>query len=70
MKNIRIGIAIPEVAGVFAHYVPFNEPKKTAKTIEEALKMKNGKQFREHILNNFALSKRDDQLKKIIGDIE
>ena len=61
--------ALPEVAGESAFYVPFNDPAKTAESIQTALNAKTGKQFREHILINFSLRSREEQLKKIIGDI-
>lgn len=61
--------ALPEVAGDFAFFVPFNDPPKTAEAIKKALEINNGKQFREQILSNYSLKKRAEQLKNIIGDI-
>jgi len=62
--------ALPEVAGESAFYVPFNDPKDTAKAIQEALSMKSGKIFRKHILDNFSLKSREKQLRKIIEDFK
>ncbi len=59
--------ALPEVAGKSAFYVPFGDPAETAESIQNALNGKTGEQFREHILNNFSLKSREEQLKKIIG---
>ncbi len=61
--------ALPEVAGASAFYVPFDDPVKTAKSIQDALNEKTGEQFRRHILNNYSLSSREEQLRKIIGDL-
>ena len=61
--------ALPEVAGISAYYVPFDDPIKTANSIQDALNEKTGEQFRKHILNNFSLKSREEQLKKIIGDL-
>ncbi|MDP8202443.1 MAG: glycosyltransferase family 4 protein [Candidatus Tenebribacter burtonii] len=58
--------ALPEVAGKSALYVPFNDPAKTTKAIKEALNTDNREQFRKHILNNFSLKNREEQLRKII----
>ena len=61
--------ALPEVASTSAYYVPFDDPTKTANSIQDALNEKTGEQFRKHILNNFSLKSREEQLKKIIGDL-
>ena len=61
--------ALPEVAGASAFYVPFNDPTKTAKSIQDALNEKTGEQFRKHILNNYSLRSREEQLRKLIGDL-
>lgn len=61
--------ALPEVAGTSAYYVPFDDPTKTANSIQDALNEETGEQFRKHILNNFSLKSREEQLKKIIGDL-
>ncbi len=61
--------ALPEVAGEFAFYVPFDDPIKTAESIQDALNEKTGEQFRRHILNNYSLSSREEQIRKIIGDL-
>jgi len=61
--------ALPEVAGEFAYYVPFNDPQKTAKSIQNALNNKSGNIFRTHIIKNYSLKNREDQLKRIIGDL-
>ncbi|MEA2096482.1 MAG: glycosyltransferase family 4 protein [Candidatus Cloacimonadota bacterium] len=62
--------ALPEVAGTSAYYVPLNDPTKTANSIQDALNEKSGEQFRKHILNNFSLKSREEQLRKIIGDFK
>jgi glycosyltransferase involved in cell wall biosynthesis len=62
--------ALPEVAGESAYYVPFDDLAKTAEAIQKALNFKTGQQFREYILNNFSLKSREDQLRKIIGDLK
>jgi len=67
---VTIRGALPEVAGTSAFYVPYNDPAKTAESIQNALNSKTGEQFREHILNNFSLRSREEQLKKIIGAIK
>ena len=67
---VTIRGALSEVAGASAFYVPFNDPAKTAESIQNALNTKTGEQFREHILNNFSLRSREEQLKKIIGAIK
>lgn len=60
--------ALPEVAGVNAFYVPEKEPRKTAKAIKNAMNYKTKKQFREHILRNFSLTKREEILREVIGN--
>ncbi len=61
--------ALPEVAGDPAFYVPFNDPKQTAEAIQKALTNENGEQFRKHIQENYSLKSREEQLKRIIGDL-
>ncbi|NQT64703.1 MAG: glycosyltransferase family 4 protein [FCB group bacterium] len=62
--------ALPEVAGESAFYVPFADPARTAESIQDALNEESGEQFRKHILNNFSLKSREEQLRKIIGDFK
>ena len=61
--------ALPEVASNLAFYVSFDEPQQTAEAIKKALVTKNGEQFRMHIQENYSLMNREEQLRKIIGDL-
>lgn len=61
--------ALPEVAGKSALYVPFNDPEKTADAIERGLNDGDGKRFRDHILDNFSLAYRSEQIKRIVEGI-
>ena len=61
--------ALPEVAGDSAFYVPFEDIQQTAKMIRNALDSDNGKKYRKHIMNNFSLKNREEQLRNIIREI-
>ena len=61
--------ALQEVAGDSAFYVPFGDIPQTAKMIRNALDSDNGKKYRKHIMDNFSLKNREEQLLNIIREI-
>jgi len=54
--------AIPEVVGSCGYYVPFDDPKSTAETIERALDSDIGKKARDRIKLLYPLEKREREL--------
>ena len=61
--------ALPEVVGDTGFYVPYGNPKATAKAIKEALNAASGagRKARKRIKDMFSLQKRKEKLMKIIG---
>ncbi|MEM1540594.1 MAG: glycosyltransferase family 4 protein [Candidatus Bathyarchaeia archaeon] len=55
--------ALPEVVGDTGFYVPYNDPKATAKAIKKALKSKDkGEKARERIQRKFSIKTREEKL--------
>jgi len=61
--------AIPEVVGDTGFYVPYDDPKATAKAVKKALRSDKGKEARRRIKNKFPLEKREEELVRIIRKI-
>jgi glycosyltransferase involved in cell wall biosynthesis len=63
--------ALPEVVGDTGFYVPYGNPKTTAKAIKKALKSDKGKLARKRIIEKFSLAKREEkivfEIKKLLG---
>jgi len=61
--------ALPEVVGNTGFYVPYGNPRSTAKAIEEALNATSGagRKARQRIKDLFSLQKRKEKLMKIIN---
>ncbi|MEM2703869.1 MAG: glycosyltransferase family 4 protein [Candidatus Bathyarchaeia archaeon] len=62
--------ALPEVVGDTGFYVPYNDPKATAKAIKKALKSEDkGEKARERIWRRFSIKTREEKLVKEIVSI-
>ena len=63
--------ALPEVVGDTGFYVPYNNPKATAKAIAEALNAPNkGKEARKRVKEMFSLQKRKEKLFEVINALK
>jgi len=60
---------IPTAIGDTGFYVPYGDPKATAETIKEALKLNKGKEARERIKKMFPIERREKELIEIINNI-
>jgi glycosyltransferase involved in cell wall biosynthesis len=61
--------AIPEVVGDTGIYVPYDDPKETAKAIQKAFKMERSQYARSKILHDFPLEKREIQIIQAFSQI-
>ena len=62
--------ALPEVVGDTGFYVPYNNPKATAKAIAEALNAPNkGREARKRVKEMFSLQKRTEKLFEVINTL-
>jgi glycosyltransferase involved in cell wall biosynthesis len=60
---------IPTAIGDTGFYVPYGDPKTTAKAIKEALKSDKGKEARERIKSMFPVERREKELIQIIKEM-
>jgi len=58
--------SLPEVVDNTGFYVPYNNPEETAKAIQNALKSDKGHLARDHIMQNFAMKRREHAIVSII----
>ena len=61
--------ALPELVINTEYHCSFGDVDSTKTAIQKAIKLKSGKQFRKHIIDNYSLKSREEQIKKIIGDL-
>ena len=61
--------ALPEVVGDTGYYVPVDDPKQTARIIEEALFSEKGSLARKRIIQKFSLQRREKELMMIIKNL-
>ena len=61
--------ALPEVVGDAGIYVPYGDPRATAKGIEKALRSDLGPKARERILEKFPLEKRRDRILEEVAQV-
>lgn len=60
---------IPTAIGDTGFYVPYGDPKATARAIEEALRSEKGKEARERINKMFPIERREKEIVEIISQI-